>query len=172
MKQTEQKQAIDGLALKGSWGFVCRDRSGRIKWVEVAKNLIVNQGLNHALDVLFHGATPVSTWYIGLKGVGSVAAGDTLASHSGWTENSSYEGNRKEFNEAAASGQSITNSANKAQYVFNADDQPIAGAFLCSVANGTSGTLFSVVDFTGGSKTCDSGDTLEVTYTINAGNQS
>lgn len=168
----EHQQAFDGLALKGTWIFTCRDRHGRIKWVETAKNLITNQGLDHALDVLFHGASQVTTWYIGLKGAGTVAASDTLASHAGWTENENYTGDRKEFVEAAASSRSITNSANKASFAITSDSQTIAGAFLSSAATGTSGTLFSGVDFTGGSKSCDNGDTLEVTYTINASNAS
>jgi hypothetical protein len=42
----------------------------------------------------------------------------------------------------------------------------IAGAFLCTVASGTSGVLFSAGDFTGGDKSVASGDTLNVTYTF------
>jgi hypothetical protein len=44
--------------------------------------------------------------------------------------------------------------------------QTIAGAFLCNVATGTSGILFSAGDFTGGDKIVDSGDILSVTYTF------
>lgn len=164
------KQAGEGMGLQGHWTIVCRDKTGRVKWVETAKNIITNAGLDHALDVVFHAATQVSPWYVGLKNAGDVAAGDTLSTHAGWTENTNYTGDRKEFVEAAASGQSITNSANKATFAINADAQTIAGAFLCSAASGTSGTLFSVVNFTGGSKACDNGDTLECTYTVNAAN--
>ncbi len=165
-----EKRAIDGFRMQGRWDFVCRDKDGNIKWVDTAKNLIVNEGLDHALNVLLHGTTPVSPWYIGLKGAGTVAAADTLASHTGWTENTNYTGTRKEFNEAASSSQSITNSANKASFAITTDAQTIAGAFLCSATSGTSGTLFSAVNFTGGNKVCDNGDTLEVTYTITAAN--
>jgi hypothetical protein len=42
----------------------------------------------------------------------------------------------------------------------------IAGAFLCTVSSGTSGILYSAGDFTGGDKSVDSGDTLNVTYTL------
>jgi hypothetical protein len=42
----------------------------------------------------------------------------------------------------------------------------VAGAFLTTAASGTSGILFSVGSFTGGNKTVDNGDTLNVTYTF------
>jgi len=156
-----------GFGVGGYFEVTCYNPDGRVKWRDFAKNIVVNGGLDHILDVVFHGTTPVSPWYVGLKNSGSPAAGDTLASHSGWTENSNYSDNRKEFNEAAASGQSITNSANKASFSITSDSQSIAGAFLCSAASGTSGTLICVADFSS-AKSCDNGDTLEVTYTVSA----
>jgi len=161
---------IGKLGFKGLWEFRCLDSNGNIKWEELIPNLITSQGLNHILDTEFHNGTKVETWYVGLKHAGNAAAGDTLSSHGGWTECANYTGNRKSYNEAAASSGSITNSAAKASFSINANNQVIAGGFLCSAENGTSGTLFSVVDFTGGNKTCDNGDTLEVTYTISANN--
>ena len=147
----------------------CFNPQGVLRWTAVAKNLVTNVGLDHILDVVLHAAAQVGTWYVGLKGTGTPAAGDTLATHATWTENTNYtEGARVAYNEAAASSQSITNSANKASFSINADTQTIAGAFLASVASGTSGTLLCVADFTGGNKSADSGDTLEVTYTISA----
>lgn len=146
----------------------CYGPDGELKWQDKAKNLVTNEGLDHILDVVLHAATQVTTWYVGLKGTGTPAAGDTLASHATWTENSNYTGDRQEYVEAAASSQSITNSANKASFPITSDAQTIAGAFLASAATGTSGTLLCVADFTGGNKSCDNGDTLEVTYTISA----
>jgi hypothetical protein len=44
----------------------------------------------------------------------------------------------------------------------------ISGAFLCNVASGTSGLLFSAADFQApGDRTVVSGDVLNVTYSFN-----
>ena len=152
----------------GIFEVKCFGPDGVLKWKDTAKNIVTNVGLNHILDVVLHGTTAVSPWYVGLKNAGSVAAADTLASHGGWTENANYTGNRQEYVEAAASSQSVTNTANKASFSITVNSQTIAGAFLASVTTGTSGTLLSVADFTGGNKSCDNGDTLSVTYTMSA----
>lgn len=155
------------IALGGVFEVVCIGPDGVEKWREIAHNLITNVGLDHILDIVFHGDTPVSPWYVGLKNTGTVAAGDTLASHAGWTENANYTGDRKAYDEAAASGQSITNSASKAVFAIDTDTQSIHGAFLCSVATTTTGVLICAADFAS-AKSADNGDTLEVTYTVSA----
>lgn len=160
----------DGVKLRGLVEMVCRGPDGQVKWVNRVHNLLPNVMLDHILDTVYHGSSQVTTWYLGLKNTGSGAAADTLASHAGWTENQNYsEGTRPAFNEAAASSQSITNSANKASYSINADSQTIAGIFLASdsTKGGTSGTLGAVTDFSS-AKSADNGDTLEVTYTVSA----
>lgn len=81
-----QAEGGASAALSSIYEFVCRDAQGREKWRERVANLVTTQGLNHLLDVTFKGATQITAWYVGLKGTGSPAAGDTHASHSGWTE--------------------------------------------------------------------------------------
>jgi len=157
-----------GFKVGGVFEIECYGPDGKLKWKDTAKNLVPDTALNHILDVILHGTSAIGTWYVGLKNAGTVAVADTLASHSAWTENTNYADDRKEYEEAAASGKSTTNSANKASFAIDTDTQTIAGAFLCSVATGTSGTLLCAADFTGGNKSCDDGDTLEVTYTISA----
>ena len=128
--------------------------------------MIVNEGLNHILDVQFHAESQVATWYVGLTNSGTIAAADTMASHDGWTEVTAYDGNRKEFVEGAASGQSIANSGNAASLTMNAE-ATIQGMFLNSDATGSAGKLFSAVLFSG-PRTLQDDDTLAVTYTISA----
>lgn len=157
------------IRIGGIFHFECYDKYGNLKWEDDAKNIITNEGLDHILDVVLHGTTPVSPWYVGLvNDAESFAAGDTLASHAGWTENTNYTGDRQAYDEAAASSQSTTNSASKASFPITSDTQTIAGAFLASVATGTGGTLLCEAAFTGGDKAVDSGDTLQVTYAIGA----
>ena len=158
----------DGFKIGGTFSVDCYGPDGTLKWTDIAKNIVVNVGLDHILDVVLHGTTPVNPWYVGLKNAGSPVAGDTLATHGSWTENANYTGTRPDYVEAAASSQSVTNAASKASFAINTNAQTIAGAFLCSVDSGTSGTLLCVADFTGGNKTADSGDTLDVTYVIGA----
>jgi len=157
-----------GFKVGGVFEVECFGPDGKLKWKDTAKNLVTNEGLDHILDVVLHGTTAVSPWYVGLKNTGTPAAGDTLASHGTWTENTNYTGDRKEYVEAAASSQSVTNSASKASFSISVDSQTISGAFLAGAATGTSDTLLCVADFTGGDKSADNGDTLEVTYTISA----
>lgn len=160
---------MDGVKLGGKFEIKCFDKTGKLKWKDTAKNIVVNVGLYHILDILFVSATSqIDPWYVGLvDDTPSFAAGDTLASHAGWTENANYTGDRKEFVDVR-SGASVGNSASKASFSIDTDSQTIAGAFLCSAASGTSGTLLCEAPFTGGDKSVDDGDTLEVTYTFTA----
>lgn len=160
------KKESTGFNIGGRFYIECIDEFGKVKWTEDAHNLVTNEGLDHILDVQFHDITQVTTWYVGLKGSGAVAAGDTLASHSNWTEFTDYTGDRQAYVEGAASSQSITNSGDAAAFPITGSGT-VAGAFLSSVATGTSGTLFSAVDFTS-SRTVANGDTINVTYTISA----
>lgn len=141
-------------------------RNGAIIWQDRAENLVVNAGLDHMLDATLSGGTQITTWYVGLKGTGTPAAGDTIASHATWSEISDYTGDRKAWSDGGVSSQSLSNSASKASFAID-DTVTVYGAFLCSAETGTSGTLFCAGDF-GTSKALENGDTLEVTYTISA----
>ena len=171
-------QNTEGVGAGGVYTVVCHDANGNLKWSDSFHNLVVNQGLQDMNSKYFSGSGYTSAWYLGLiTGPGSgttFSATDTLASHGatgsgGWTENTAYTGNRKTaaFGTATTADPSvIDNSGIPAVFTMNANAQTIAGAFLCSVASGTSGVLFSAGDFTGGDKIVDSGDTLTVTYTF------
>ena len=158
-------ELTSNLGLKNIWKVTCLDASGNVKWAEEKKNLITTAGLNHILDTQFHASTQVTTWSIGLKGAGTPAAGDTMASHSTWSEISDYSGDRKEWTEGAAASGSMTN-ASSVDFTINGT-ATIAGAFLNTSATGTAGTLYGVVDFSS-ARAVISGDTLQVTVTVTA----
>jgi hypothetical protein len=162
----------DTVGAGGVFTVTCVGPDGVEKWSDTFHNLVMNGGLANMNGVYFASGSQSTTWYLGLvTGPGSgttYAAGDTLASHAGWTENTSYSGTRKSvtFGSATTANPSvITNSASPSAFVMNAT-ATIAGAFLCNVSSGTSGILFSGGDFTGGDKSVASGDTLNVTYTF------
>ncbi len=158
----------------GVYKVECHDEQGNLKWEETTHNLVVNQGLQDMNTQYFKGSAYTAAWYLGLiTGPGSgtaIAAADTLASHAGWTEFTNYSGNRKAvtFGTATTADPSvIDNSGSPSSFTITSSGGVVAGAFLCSVATGTSGVLFSASDFQSpGDRTVVSGDTLTVTYTF------
>jgi len=160
-----KKETSIGLNLNNRWSVTCIDSDGEVKWTEEKDNLITTEGLNHILDTTFHAGTAVTTWYIGLKGSGTAAAADTLASHASWTEATGYGGTRKEWTEGASSAGSMTNSSS-VDFTINAT-ATVAGAFLASATSGTTGTLYGIVDFAT-ARSVLSGDTLQITVTVTA----
>lgn len=142
----------------------CVGADGKVKWVEKFRNLVTTEGKNSILSVYFDAATQITTWYLGLKGTGSAAAGDTLASHAGWSEVTPYAGNRPAITFGTASAGSLAGS--QIAFTINAS-ATVAGAFIASAASGTAGTLYSAGDFSA-SRSVVSGDTLNVTPTVMA----
>jgi len=159
-----------GARVRGHYKIVCRDKDGNVKWEDEIHNIVVNAGLDHLLDVTLSGATQITTWYVGLTdGTPTVAAGDTMSSHTGWTEVTAYdEANRVTWTDAGVSSQSVTNSASTATFTCSTDSTTVGGAFLTSdnTKSGTTGTLYSVGAFSGGDKSLDDNDTLDVTATF------
>jgi len=146
-----------------------------LKWEARCPNLVVNEGLQDMNAQYFKGSAYTAAWYIGLYGAAasnSPAAGDTMASHAGWTEIVPYSNATRPvatFGTATTANPSVqTNSASPASFTINAT-ATVGGAFLVSnsTKSGTTGVLFSASDFTApGDRSVASGDTLNVTYTF------
>lgn len=158
-----------GLRIGGVFGFELV-RRGRVidRWVE--DNLVVNQGINHILNVAFNAATQVATWYIGIfEGNYTPVAGDTAAGFpAAATESTAYaESTRVTYVEATSTSQSMTNSASPAAFTINAT-KTIYGAFMSSVStkSATTGTLVAATRFAT-SRSVINLDVLNVTYTFN-----
>lgn len=125
---------------------VCRDRDGRLVWAEEFDNLVVTEGRNKYIDATLNGGLPSPAWYVGLKGSGTAVAGDTLASHSGWSELTPYFGDRPAFTPGDVANGAVDNSGSRAAFEINAYTT-VYGAFMVSAASGTSGTLLGAGDF-------------------------
>ena len=159
----------------GVYHVECRDKDGNLKWTAESKNLVVNAGLQYMAGTALTSVTQITTWYLGLYGSGatnSPAAGNTMASHSSWTEVTDYSNaNRVAATFATATTASpsvVTNTASPAVFNINGTTT-VGGAFLTSdnTKGGATGTLFSAADFgSPGDRSVVNGDTLSVTYTF------
>lgn len=158
---------LGAMRIGHHYHVVCRDALGRVRWEEHADNLVVTAGLNDILDKYYKGATYTAAHFVGLKAAGTIAAGDTMASHAGWTEvHTTYsQATRPALTLGTVSGGSVSNSASKATYSITGT-VTVAGAFVAtnSTKNGTTGTLVGATDFSV-ARACENADTLEVTVT-------
>lgn len=160
------------LYAQGYFEVVCLGADGKEKWRDTIKNLVTTVGKNDLLDKYLKGSAYTQTMRMGLKGAGSAVAGDTQASHAGWSEVGlanapTYSGSRPSITFNAASAGS---SASPTQAFSITSSGTVAGVFMnnggSATIDNTTGVLFSAGDFSGGSKTVANGDTLNVTYTL------
>ena len=162
----------DGVKLGGIFNVECY-RKGKLIWSEKVHNLVTDEGLNALLDIMFHADTQITTWYCLLvESDTSPAAGMTYATPT-FTESTAYdEATRPEYEEAAASGKSMTNSANKATFTISAT-KTMYGAAI--VGGGTDpntkgdsaggGTLYCYAQFSSSRSVIDD-DVINLTYTL------
>jgi hypothetical protein len=153
----------------------CRDAKGNLKWREVVKNVVTTVGKTDILDKYF-GLTTAAGWFCGLissVSYAAVAAADTMSSHAGWLEAGNahaptYSGNRPALAFAAASGGVKTTSAPSA-FTFTGAGT-VKGMFCTTVTtvDGTTGTLYNAVLFSGGDRAVVSTDVLNVSVTFTA----
>jgi len=165
----------DGTVARGVYEVRCYEGirgedgvvRGALKWSERVRNLVTDEGCNHILSIVLDGGTQITTWYVGLKDTGNPAAGDTMSSHSGWTEFTSYdETTRRTWTGGTVAAKSVDNSASPATFTINATGT-VGGCFLTSnnTKSGTTGTLYSAVNFTQSRSVVDN-DVLDVIYTF------
>jgi hypothetical protein len=146
---------------------------GPLLWEEEIDNLVTTGGKNDLLDKYLAGSSYTAAWYLGLISSTSYttgpAAGDTSASHGGWTEDQNYsQSTRPAASWNAASSGSKTLSSG-AVFTMNGSTT-IKGCFLInnSTKGGATGTLYSAGLFSGGDQPVVNGNTLTVTYTASA----
>jgi hypothetical protein len=164
----------EATSISGYYVVECFGSDGQLKWKDDIHNLVTTVGKNLTMDTIL-GNAAAGAVVMGLKGAGTPDVADTQASHATWLEVGlanapTYSGNRKTPSFSAASGGSKTTSS---AVVFSMTGSgTVAGCFIniggSATIDDTTGTLFSAGDFTAGSKTVTSGDTLNVSYTATA----
>ena len=164
----------EATSISGYYVVECFGSDGALKWKDDIHNLVTTVGKNLTMDTVL-GNVAAGAVVMGLKGAGTPDVADTQASHVTWLEVGlanapTYSGNRKTPTFSAASGGSKTTSS---AVVFTMTGSgTVAGCFIniggSATIDDTTGTLFSAGDFTAGSKTVTSGDTLNVSYTATA----
>ena len=167
----------DMIGLEGVYTATCYDANGNLKWSDTIENLTTNVG-RASMNDAYLGNTAAGAVVMGLKGTGSAAYTDTQSSHGGWSEVGgvnapTYSGTRKTPSFSASTTANPAVATTSAAVVFSMTGSgTVAGAFInvggSATIDNTTGTLFSAGDFSAGSKTVTSGDTINVTYTLSA----
>ncbi len=155
-----------GVKINQQYQVECYGQDGKLKWVDGFENLVVTAGLNKYLDATLKTGLTTPAWYVGLKGTGTPAAADTMASHATWAEITPYsDATRPAWTAGTIASGSVDNSASKAVFNVNASST-VFGCFMAdnSTKGGTTGTLLGAGDFSA-SRAVVSGDTLNVTVT-------
>ena len=174
--------AVETVGLEGVYVATCYDADGNEKWSDTIENLTTNVGRANLLDSYFAntggGAVVMGLMTNNGSGTSTPAYGDTQSSHAGWYEAGSahaptYSLTRKtpSFSSATSANPSVLSTASAVVFSMTGSGT-VTGAFIniggSSAIDNTTGTLFSAGNFTAGSKTVTSGDTINVTYTLSA----
>lgn len=167
------------MLARGVFTAICRDKDGNEKWRDEFPNTVATVGKNLSLDTILAGAAYTVTgpfmFLISSVSFSAISAGDTMASHAGWTEAGvtnapTYTVPRKTavFSAAAAGAKALsaglvftftgTGTVKGAGIVF--------GTGAVSTVDNTSGTLLSAGLFTGGDRAVLATDTLTISYTL------
>jgi hypothetical protein len=156
------------ITLHGRYEATYFNPDGSFGWKETIENLVVTVGKNDLLDKYLAGSSYTAAFYMGLTNSSPTpAAGDTMASHGGWTEFTGYSNSNRiscAWNSASAGSKALS-----AALVFNINtNSTVGGAFITTnnTISGTTGTLFSCGAFSGGNQAVTNGGTLSVSYSL------
>jgi hypothetical protein len=158
---------------RGKFQIEHYDKDGNLKGTYDFPNDITNEGKNYIFEVMFHDGTQIAStsWFIGLisnSGYSGLAAGDTMASHGGWTEFTGYsQSTRVAWGPGTAASQAITN-ASPATFDITGSGT-LKGVFITtnSTKSGTSGKLWATALFAA-DVPVSNGDQIKITYTVSS----
>lgn len=163
-------------AITGFFTVECRDKDGKLKWVEKIKNGVTAEGVTRMLNTMFGSGTypKITAWYLGLidnSPTPTLASGDMHSSHASWTENVAYsQSTRPQWTPADLNPAAPTNpntSANGSVVTFTINGTAtIYGVFLANIntkSSTASGVLYSTAAF-GTPQSVVNTDSLTITY--------
>lgn len=170
----------DRSELHGRYHAECHNANGEKLWEDDFDNVVATVGKNLALDTFLAGSAYTATGpFMGLissVSFSAVAAGDTMASHAGWTEAGSTNAPTFSARITTNGGWSASSAGAKALSAALSFTMTSAGtvqgAFLVygtgAVATlmSTAGTLLSAGVFSGGAKVVANTDVLSVSYSL------
>lgn len=152
------------------------DANGVEKWMRKVANTVVTVGKNYLLDNGLAGSSFTAAYFMGLisnTSFSAINAADTMASHAGWLEAGAT--NAPIYSQSArptcawgsASG-GVKSLSSALTFTIATTGGTLYGAFITTNAtkDGTTGTLFSAAQFTGGTKAVSVGDTVNVSYSL------
>jgi len=164
---------------EGVYTFKCFEyEGGPLLWEDTIENVVCTLGKNLMLQTALTGsAYTVTGPYMGLIssiGYTAVAAADTMASHAGWNEAGSTNAPTFAARVAPAFGTAsagaISTSTPTSFTMTGAGT--LVGAFITygtgavTTLMSTAGTLLSAGAFTGGNQPVNSGNVVQVTYSL------
>jgi hypothetical protein len=140
-----------------------------------APNVVTDEGVNYGLDVSLSAGTQITSWYLALKdNTGDPVDGSETYATPVFSEITAYsEANRPAWTDGGVSAKSVDNSGSPADFSITSSVTVygvslVGGGSTPSTKGDTAGggKMWSVGNFTGGSKDLTNGDTLRVTYTL------
>ena len=164
-----------GGRFKGVFNIEIKDKLGNLLSKSRAENIITDEGLDALLDIMLGNATQIHPWYCVIFDADFTPDGDETYAVPGYAEWAAYdEATRPEYEEAASSGQSVTNSANKAEFTAN-DTDTLWGAALVGGGSAPTtksntaggGTLLCAGKFAASQPVVDD-NVVNLTYTVTA----
>ncbi len=143
-------------------------------------NTVTAEGLNQLLRIMFTGGTPIAlaNWYVLIFNTDTTPADGTTYGTPVFTEETDYDSaTRPLWQGGSVSGKSVSNSSNKASFIFDAtsDGRTMYGGALVGGVGAdvkgdtadTDGRMYSADKFSASKLVADN-DTLKITITLTA----
>lgn len=183
INEAEFQDRVDALVVRGKspapatgikprgYFTIQHIRDGKIlQEIPLVPNGVVNEGKDYILNAGFNDATSkIQDWAIGLidnASFSALADTDTMASHPGWIEFTTYsEVTRPEWDPGAAASQQITNAVLRDFNITGSGT--LYGVFISSddTKGGTTGTLWATAAFAA-TIPVNASDLIRIAYTV------